>query len=133
MTIGQAASNRWLALGATLAGVAVALGAFGAHGLQGRLSEANLATFDTAARYQMYHSLGLIAVGLFSRSSSSRLLDLSAWAFLVGILLFSGSLYALTLARVTGFGLLAPFGGLAFITGWGLLAAAAVQSGRKQD
>lgn len=122
--------NYWLALGAALAGAAVALGAFGAHGLRDRLSPADLATFDTGARYQMYHALGLIVVGLLSRIRPSRLLKFSGWAFLIGIALFCGSLYTLTLAGVSGLGRVAPLGGLAFIAGWGLLAAAAFRADR---
>ena len=113
----------WLVAGALLAAVAVAAGAFGAHGLRGRLSPGDLATFETAARYQIYHALGLIAVALLAERGVGGV-TAAGWLFLTGILLFSGSLYLLTLAGLRWMGAITPFGGVAFIAGWVLLAVA---------
>jgi uncharacterized membrane protein YgdD (TMEM256/DUF423 family) len=108
--------------GAATAGLAVALGAFGAHGLQGRLSAQRMDTFETAVRYQMYHALALFAVAwLATRWPGWQV----AWAgalFVAGILLFSGSLYVLVLTDVPALGAVTPLGGVAFIGGWVLLA-----------
>jgi uncharacterized membrane protein YgdD (TMEM256/DUF423 family) len=103
----------------------VAAGAFGAHALKARLSADLLAIFETGARYQMYHSLGLIAVGLLASSRPSGLLDGAGWAMLVGIVLFSGSLYALALSGVRALGAITPLGGVGFLVGWVLFALAA--------
>jgi uncharacterized membrane protein YgdD (TMEM256/DUF423 family) len=111
-------------LGALLAGLAVAVGAFGAHALRARLSPEYLTVFETAARYQMYHALALIAVGLIADRWPSPLLGLAGWLFLAGIVLFSGSLYALTLTGVPGLGAITPLGGVAFLAGWTLLVLA---------
>jgi uncharacterized membrane protein YgdD (TMEM256/DUF423 family) len=114
------AGRFWLIAGALLAARAVAAGAFGAHALRSRLSPADLATFETAARYQMYHALGLIAVaGLTSRGLAAAP---SGWCFLIGIVLFSGSLYLLTLGGLRWMGAITPLGGVAFILGWMLMA-----------
>jgi uncharacterized membrane protein YgdD (TMEM256/DUF423 family) len=114
-------------LGALNAFIAVAAGAFGAHGLKARVSPEALVTFETGARYHMYHSLALFAVAwLVSRAGAGvKLANAGGWAFVVGIVLFSGSLYALTLTGVRSFGIVTPFGGLAFLTGWILVAIAA--------
>lgn len=118
----------WVALGALLAGLAVAAGAFGAHGLRARLSPDMLQVFETAARYQMYHALALIAVGLMADRWPSPLLGTAGWLFLAGIVLFSGSLYGLTLSRVRLLGAITPLGGVAFIAGWACVALAAWRS-----
>ncbi|AGC44081.1 hypothetical protein MYSTI_02765 [Myxococcus stipitatus DSM 14675] len=115
----------WLVLGAVNAFLAVGAGAFGAHGLKARLSPDLLVIFETGARYHMYHSLGLLAVGLFGTLRPSSLLSGAGWAMLVGILLFSGSLYALALTGVRTLGAITPLGGLGFLTGWALFALAA--------
>jgi len=117
--------RQWLILGATSAFLAVAAGAFGAHALRARLAPDLLNIFETGARYHMYHSLGLIAIGLLSQFRPSPLLNGAGWAMLVGILLFSGSLYALALSGVRVLGAITPLGGLGFLAGWGLLALAA--------
>ncbi len=112
-----------LILGSLLAGLAVALGAFGAHALRDRLDADLLNTFETAVRYQMYHALGLLAVGLvLARFSSSSFIPLSGWLFVAGIVLFSGSLYLLCFTGVRWLGAVTPFGGVAFILGWLLFA-----------
>lgn len=115
----------WLVLGAASAFISVAAGAFGAHGLRSRLSPDLLAVFETGARYQMYHSLGLLAVGLLAHFRPNPLLDGAGWAMLAGILLFSGSLYALALSGVRVLGAITPFGGVGFLVGWVLFALAA--------
>jgi uncharacterized membrane protein YgdD (TMEM256/DUF423 family) len=114
----------FLVLGATLAGISVAAGAFGAHALKEKLSERMLEIFDTGARYQMYHALALLIVGvLLSRSDMSQsLLNASGISFLIGIGLFSGSLYALSFSGVKVLGAIAPLGGAAFLIGWACLA-----------
>jgi len=109
-------------LGASFAFLAVALGAFGAHGLEGRLSPADLATFETAVRYQMYHALGLLLIGVASWAVPGFRGRIPGWAFVTGILVFSGSLYVLVLTGQRWLGAVTPLGGLAFLVGWGALA-----------
>ncbi len=108
-------------LGAAFGFLAVALGAFGAHGLRGALTPGDLATFETGARYQMYHALALLALTALGPHLSRGVLRLTGWAFTLGILLFSGSLYALVLSGIRGLGAVTPFGGVAFLLGWGFL------------
>jgi uncharacterized membrane protein YgdD (TMEM256/DUF423 family) len=109
-------------VGCVSAVIAVTLGAFGAHGLRGRLVPDMLMTFEIGVRYQMYHALGLLAVGLaFSRWPSSAV-ALAGWLFIAGTLVFSGSLYALSLTGHRWLGAVTPLGGAAFIAGWIVLA-----------
>ncbi len=108
----------WLALGCVLAAIGVAAGAFGAHGLKSILSPAMLVTYETAVRYQMYHAFGLIAAGLAGGFIPASRLKWVGWCFGVGTLLFSGSLYLLTLTDILWLGAVTPLGGLAFIAGW---------------
>lgn len=115
----------WTVIGAVSAFVSVAAGAFGAHALKARLTPDMLTIFETGNRYQMYHSLGLLAVGLLAASRPSGLLNGAGWAMLVGILLFSGSLYALALSGVRVLGAITPLGGVGFLVGWVLFALAA--------
>ncbi|NTX64856.1 DUF423 domain-containing protein [Myxococcus sp. CA051A] len=115
----------WLVLGAVNAFLSVAAGAFGAHALKARLPPDLLVIFETGARYHMYHALGLLAVGLLSLLRPSSLLNGAGWAMLVGIVLFSGSLYALALSGVRVLGAVTPLGGLGFLAGWALFAIAA--------
>jgi uncharacterized membrane protein YgdD (TMEM256/DUF423 family) len=118
------AARFWATTGAVLAGLAVAAGAFGSHGLRHRLSPSDLATFETAVRYQMYHGLALFAVAwLHPRGGPAA--ATAGWAFLAGIALFCGSLYLLTLCNLRWMGAVTPFGGVAFLAGWAALAAAA--------
>ena len=117
--------DRTVLLIAALAGfVAVALGAFGAHGLRGRLSPEVLTAFETGVRYQMYHALALFATALLMTRLSGRLIQAAAWLFMTGIVLFSGSLYTLALTGSSVFGAITPIGGLAFLAGWACLAIA---------
>jgi uncharacterized membrane protein YgdD (TMEM256/DUF423 family) len=115
----------WIVLGAASAFLSVAAGAFGAHALKARLSADLLTIFETGARYHMYHALGLVAVGLLGHFRPSPLLSGAGWAMLAGIVLFSGSLYALALSGVRVLGAITPLGGLGFLAGWLLLAIAA--------
>lgn len=133
----------WLRAGAILGGLAVILGAIAAHGLEeplerlygGKTKEVMgieipavqkyLADFKTAAEYQMYHSLAILVVALLPAPISSRNRDVAGWSFLLGILLFSGSLYVLVLTGQTKLGMIAPLGGVFFIIGWVALAIAA--------
>lgn len=110
------------ALGALLAGLAVAAGAFGAHALQGRVPPARLVTFEIAVRYQMYHALALLAVAWAADRWPDAGLSLVAWLFLVGILIFGGTLYAITLGAPRFLGAITPVGGVCFIAGWVVLA-----------
>jgi uncharacterized membrane protein YgdD (TMEM256/DUF423 family) len=116
----------FLLIGAVGGFLAVGLGAFGAHGLRSRLSPEMLAVFETGVRYHMYHALAIIAVGLMMPSPGGWLTRLSGWAFTIGIVLFSGSLYALALTGVTTWGAVTPLGGLAFLVGWACLIVAAL-------
>lgn len=113
--------------GSIIAGAGVALGAFGAHGLADRLEPTQIEVFKTGVQYQMYHALALIATGIFYRIKPSKRLENAAFAFYLGILLFSGSLYLMTLGYFTRFdfkwlGAITPVGGLSFMVGWGQLA-----------
>jgi uncharacterized membrane protein YgdD (TMEM256/DUF423 family) len=131
----------WIAVGAILGGLAVVCGAFAAHGLDSRFAEwyagetrvvagqevpravKYLADFRTGAEYQMYHALALVAVGLsLSRVGPRRSFTVAAWSFLIGCLLFSGSLYVLTLTGQGWLGAITPLGGVAFIVGWAAMA-----------
>ncbi|BAZ27430.1 hypothetical protein NIES4073_83490 [Kalymmatonema gypsitolerans NIES-4073] len=117
----------FLSLAAILGGLSVAAGAFGSHALQEKISERSLEIFDIGTRYQMYHALALLVVALLlSRIESPPLILLaSGWLFIIGITIFSGSLYALSLSGVKSLGAIAPIGGAALIAGWGALAFAA--------
>jgi uncharacterized membrane protein YgdD (TMEM256/DUF423 family) len=114
-------------LGALNAAIAVGAGAFAAHGLRERLDARALEVFETGARYQMYHAIAIILAGLVA-SSVARGAQTAGWIFQIGILLFSGSLYALSLTGVKGLGAITPLGGLAFLAGWLWLAWTAWRS-----
>ena len=111
-------------LGALSAGIAVAAGAFGAHALRSRLDPASLAVFETAARYQMYHALALLAVAWVAARWPGPLPQWAGWLFVLGTVLFSGSLYALALSGTRWLGAITPLGGTAFLAGWICLALA---------
>lgn len=115
----------WLFVGSMMGMVAVSAGAFGAHGLRQALSADMAVTFETAVRYQMYHALALLAVGLLQNQDATAFGNLAGWAFAVGIVVFSGSLYIMSLSGERWLGAITPVGGLAFIGGWVLLALAA--------
>ena len=118
----------FFALGSASALIAVAAGAFGAHGLRGRLTPDLLAIFETGARYQMYHALALLAVAWSATRWPGPWPVRAGWLFLVGTVLFSGSLYALALSGVRWLGAVTPFGGAAFLAGWLCLLVAAAAS-----
>ena len=122
-------SRRVIAAGAALALLAVMSGAFAAHGLKAVLDAPQLALFETAARYQMYHALALLAVGVIAAMPqfSARLLKLAALAFILGIVLFSGSLYLLALSGTRWLGAITPLGGISFLLGWLALILAALR------
>ena len=111
-------------LGALSAFVGVAAGAFGAHGLKERLSADMLAVFETGVRYQMYHAFALVAAAWAAARWPGALTNASGWLFVAGTLVFSGSLYALSLTGQRWLGAITPLGGLAFLAGWLCLAAA---------
>ena len=142
-------SKNWLTIGAILAGLSVVLGAMAAHvldpffaqkysgtktvsGFEVAASWKYLQDFKTAARYQMYHAFGLIAVGLLSRVGTKKSLQVAGWCFVLGIVLFSGSLYVLTLTGQTWWGAITPIGGFSMIAGWIALAVAACPGGRSE-
>lgn len=116
----------WSSVGAWLAALAVMAGAFGAHGLEGHVTSARLETFRTAADYQLWHAMALVLTGLLARQRvGSRALAWAGRGFLVGIVLFSGSLYALVLTDTPMLGMVTPLGGLSLISAWGLLGVGA--------
>lgn len=115
----------WFGIGAALAGVGVVLGAFGAHGLKARVTPDLLAVFETGVRYHMYHALALLAVGWAATRFPSARVETAGYLFVVGIVVFSGSLYTMTLTGARWLGAVTPLGGLAFIVGWASLAWAA--------
>jgi uncharacterized membrane protein YgdD (TMEM256/DUF423 family) len=119
----------FLMLAAFFGFTGVALGAFAAHGLKDRLSAEYLAIFHTGVMYQLVHALALLAVALLAVQIPGRLMTWAGISFVVGIVLFSGSLYLLTLTGVTRLGIITPFGGLAFLVGWLLLGMAAWRLG----
>lgn len=122
-------SQPWVPLGASSALISVAMGAFGAHGLEGKLDTRSMAVFHTAAQYEMYHALALIAVGLWAgQHPGNPGTALPGWAFTIGTLLFSGSLYALALSGIRILGAITPFGGVAFLVGWGSFAFLALKA-----
>ena len=115
-----------LTLAALLLFAAVGLGAFGAHALKARLAPDMQAIWQTAVHYHAWHALGLLALGLFTmQRPDAPGASLAAWLFVAGIVLFSGSLYALALSGVRGLGAVTPFGGVAFLAGWLAFAWAA--------
>ena len=128
-------SRRVLGTGAALALLAVLSGAFAAHGLKTMLDAQQLALFETSARYQMYHALALLIVGILAslRQFSRPLLKLAAFAFILGIFLFCGSLYLLALSGITWLGAITPLGGTAFLAGWLALMIAALKPAANSD
>lgn len=140
-------SDCWLKCAGVMGALAVIVGAFGAHGVDSYFEEKYADTpeknltgmtvpaswkymqdYQTGVRYHFYHVIGLLAVGLLLRERRCRALEIAGWCFLSGIVLFSGSLYVLTLTGQTWLGMVTPFGGLAFIAGWGAVVAGAATS-----
>ncbi|SFE21143.1 Uncharacterized membrane protein YgdD, TMEM256/DUF423 family [Paenibacillus catalpae] len=125
-------SYKYFAYGAIGAALAVALGAFGAHGLKDTLTEDMLEVYETGVRYHMYHALALMLLALLSdRIGDAKLIRVAARLLIAGIILFSGSLYALALSDVKVLGAITPLGGVAFLAGWGCVAAAALRARNK--
>ena len=121
-------SRNFLVAAALLGALTVAIGAFGAHGLKQVVSPESLGVFETAVRYQFYHVFALLAVAILFKENPGKLLLWSGYLFIIGIILFSGSLYLLTFLKAAnkvgmeGIGIITPFGGLFFISGWFLMA-----------
>ena len=119
----------FLILGGLNAALVVMLGAFGAHGLKAKLTADMLAVYQTAVHYHLFHALGLLAVGLVATQiADSAWLKWSGWLMLIGIILFSGSLYVLSVSGLRWLGMVTPFGGLAFIAAWIVFVIAIVKS-----
>lgn len=116
-------------LGALLGGLSVAAGAFGAHALRAQLAPRMLEVFETAVRYQMYHALALFAAAWMVQQTQAQSAQVAGWAFVVGTVLFSGSLYAMVLTGTRGLGAITPIGGVVLIVGWGALALSALKLG----
>lgn len=120
----------FITLGSLLAFLSVAFGAFGAHVLKARLGDHYLSIFQTGVQYQMFHSLGLILIGILASSvirGSAGTLQWAGWLMVLGVVLFSGSLYALSISRVDVLGAITPFGGVAFLVSWALVILAATR------
>ena len=115
-------SRFFVIAGALSAFIAVSMGAFGAHGLSRKLSPENLDIFEIGARYQMYHAIAMVVVGVSMERWSRDELAVGGWCFLIGSVIFSGSLYALSLSGVRWLGAITPIGGVAFLLGWLSLA-----------
>jgi uncharacterized membrane protein YgdD (TMEM256/DUF423 family) len=123
-----AGARVFLAIGGVAALLAVALGAFGAHALKNRIPAEMLAVWHTAVEYHLFHALGLLAVGLVAAQfPDSALVRWSGWLMLAGILLFSGSLYALALSGERWLGAVTPMGGLAFLAAWAMFVTAVLK------
>ena len=119
----------FFALGALSAFLGVTAGAFGAHALKSRLAPDMLAVFEVAVRYQMYHAFAVIACAWAATKWPGTLVDASGWFFVAGTIVFSGSLYALSLSGARWLGAITPLGGLAFLAGWICLVAATLRAG----
>jgi uncharacterized membrane protein YgdD (TMEM256/DUF423 family) len=118
----------FLCLGAVSAFFGVSMGAFGAHALKAVLSPDMLEVYKTAVSYQMWHALGLIAIAFIPQASESALVHWAGWLMFAGILLFSGSLYLLTIFNLKWLGMITPIGGVAFLSAWLLIAIFAVKT-----
>lgn len=117
----------FLILGVINGFLAVALGAFGAHGLEGKISEKAIGTWEKAVTYQMFHTMALLIIGLLIAKFQSGGMLWAGWMFLIGIVLFSGSLYVYSTTGIKTFALITPLGGVAFLAGWVLLGYAVVK------
>ncbi|MGN7396613.1 DUF423 domain-containing protein [Peribacillus frigoritolerans] len=115
----------FIILGALNGFIAVALGAFGAHGLEGKIPDKYLETWQTAVQYQMFHAVGLLVLGLLAGKMDSPLINWSGWLMLIGIILFSGSLFVLSVTQIKVLGAITPLGGVSFLVAWVLMIIAA--------
>jgi uncharacterized membrane protein YgdD (TMEM256/DUF423 family) len=120
-------ATRWFAIGAWLGALGVALGAFGAHGLKARVGGEMVAIWETGAKYHVIHALALLATAWASERWPGAWTSGAGWLFLAGVVVFSGSLYALALTGTRALGAITPIGGLCFIAGWVCLAMAAMR------
>ncbi|MFK7872505.1 MAG: DUF423 domain-containing protein [Oligoflexales bacterium] len=120
-------NHLFIFIGCISSGLSVALGAFAAHGLRQIISAASLQTFETGVRYQMYHSLALLFIGIYANENSSKAITIAGWSFIGGLLLFSGSLYGLALGGPRILGPITPIGGLLWLLAWALAAIACWQ------
>lgn len=127
---GGSTGINWILLAAVNGFLAVAAGAFGAHGLKEVLTADRLDVFEVAARYQMYHALAILLTASLSMRMPAASLDWACILFQLGIVLLSGSLYALSITGVSELGIITPFGGLALLAGWAALAIAAYRTAR---
>lgn len=119
--------THWIAIGSIMAGLSVVMGAFGAHGLRERLAPEMLQIYEIGARYQMYHALAILAVGLVQVKIDHPMLSVAGWCFVVGTVIFSGTLYALSITGVRVLGMITPVGGAIFILGWAAMAYSALR------
>ena len=120
--------NVYIVTGSFAAFLGVLLGAFGAHGLRGRVSESSMTVWNTGVQYHLTHALGLILVGILIHLYSGSVgLKVAGWLFLTGIILFSGSLYLIAVFEIRKLGIITPFGGLAFLAGWICLTVSMVR------
>ena len=124
--------NRICGIAALFGATAVLLGAFAAHGLSQKLEPRMLEVFHTGVSYQFYHTLALFGVGILAQRQSDRRLGIAAFCFILGMLLFSGSLYALALTGIRPLGIITPFGGVAMVIGWLVLAVTQFR-GKRND
>ena len=115
-------SRRFLLIAAAFGLTGVAFGAFGAHSLRTTTSSEMLSVFEMGVRYQMYHAFALFVASWFLQARQNRKFEYAAWLFVAGVILFSGSLYALALTGIRSLGIVTPFGGLCLLTGWLMLA-----------
>ncbi|MFL2983276.1 MAG: DUF423 domain-containing protein [Candidatus Neomarinimicrobiota bacterium] len=114
--------KNWLIIGALMAALSVMIGAFGAHGLKSRVNSTDLEIFETGVKYQMYHSLGLILIGIIGFHFRHDILTTPALLLFFGTIVFSGSLYVLVLSNLRWFGAVTPLGGICLVLGWILLS-----------
>jgi uncharacterized membrane protein YgdD (TMEM256/DUF423 family) len=128
---GEVRMQRWFAVLAAVAGfLGVVAGTFGAHGLEGRVSEDLLETFEIGVRYQMYHALALLGVAWAADRFGGRWIMAAGWLFVAGLVIFPGTLYLLTLTGVRWWGAVTPIGGVCFLLGWLALLMGLVAAGR---
>ena len=110
--------KKFLSIGAISGALAVITGAFGAHALKNIISFDMMEVYKTGVQYHFYHTFAILAVGILMKNNVTKYLKWSGWLFVLGIILFSGSLYALAISNIKSIGIITPFGGLAFIAGW---------------
>lgn len=127
-------TRRFITIGGILGLLSIAFGAFGAHALESKLTEAAMETYHTGVEYQMYHAIALVLAGILAAHANTdlRLIRLSGIFFIAGVLLFSGSLYAVSLLGISRFGMVAPFGGFSMMLGWLFLVLAVRNFAKKQ-